>query len=113
MFTSYRELRRLRKALEQATRENKEERIRHFAREDELLDRCLTGAGKYALRERSVPEAAVAALAKIPASPDPFAEWGEAEREFDIKCFREAGHPDPEQAAKDAYIQNYVLTRQP
>lgn len=110
-FSSFRELRRLRKALEKteikleiSEAKREAERASHYHLVLNMLDRWHTSEKKTHAVSIGVEESVPAVARKV----DPFASWSPEEREFDIKCFREAGHPDPEKAAEEAYVRNYV-----
>jgi hypothetical protein len=65
--------------LEVSETKRETELARHLSREDELLNRCLTAAGKYALTRETQP------LPEKPSEPEklrPLTAEEEAEREF-------------------------------
>lgn len=112
-FSTFAEVRRLKKALdkaeyklEQSEAKRDREREASYRLQLNMLDRFFTNQVKTHAVSMDVVESLDPV--KIPAPPDPFAGWTDEEREYDIKCFRDAGHPTPEKAAEDAYIQNYL-----
>jgi hypothetical protein len=107
MFSSYSEIRRLRKRVVALEGELKQERERHLAREDALLDRCLTGANKHGLSERTVePKKPVKPVLEV----RPLSAEDEATLVWYKRCAEGSGLPE---SKAEEWFQAYLRGEEP
>jgi len=88
LFTSYSELRRLRKRLSEVERQLETERARHLIREDALVNVALTAHGHRGVSEPSIEPPK---KEKPPLEAQPLSAEDEATLSYYKECARDAG----------------------